>query len=163
MLRLWRLLSLLFTALALTMTSAHVLELPQKMQYDAEFYAAVNTSLYKYFAIIGGSYAIGAILSLGILTLILRNHRRSFRWTLAAFMFFVLWFVSWLAIVQPVNNQIAQALQSSADSVPALYMTLRERWEYGHAIGFGLQLLGLMALIISVLKDTPDHVRSDYY
>jgi hypothetical protein len=35
----------LLAGLALTMESAHVLELPQKMQYDADFYAAVNGSL----------------------------------------------------------------------------------------------------------------------
>jgi len=41
----WRLLTLLLTALALTMESAHVLELPQKMRWGAELYAAVNDSL----------------------------------------------------------------------------------------------------------------------
>ena len=46
----------MFAALSLTMTSAHVLELPQKMQYDAHMYAAVNTTLYRYFAIVGGFY-----------------------------------------------------------------------------------------------------------
>jgi hypothetical protein len=34
-LSIWRCITLMFAALSLTMTSAHVLELPQKMQYDA--------------------------------------------------------------------------------------------------------------------------------
>ena len=54
----WRLITLLLAALALTMESAHLLELPQKMQYDAQMYAAVNTTLYRYFAIVGGAYQV---------------------------------------------------------------------------------------------------------
>ena len=53
-LKTWRCITIVLTALALTMESAHVLELPQKMQYDAQMYAAVNTTLYRYFAIVGG-------------------------------------------------------------------------------------------------------------
>jgi hypothetical protein len=48
LLRTWRHLTLLLAALALTMTSAHVLELPQKMTLDLPFYAAVNGTLYRW-------------------------------------------------------------------------------------------------------------------
>jgi hypothetical protein len=68
----------------------------------------------------------------------------------------VLWFISWLALVAPVNAQVAAALRSSPETVPALWMRLRARWEYGHAIGFIIQLLGFGALVISVLVDTHD-------
>jgi hypothetical protein len=34
-------------------------------------------------------------------------------------------------------------------------MQLRARWEYGHAAGFVVQLLGLAALIASVVVETP--------
>ena len=57
----FRFITILLAALALTMESAHVLELPQKMQYDAHMYAAVNTTLYRYFAIVGGVYQLGSI------------------------------------------------------------------------------------------------------
>jgi len=50
-LKIWRCITIVLAALALTMESAHVLELPQKIQYDAQMYAAVNTTLYRYFAI----------------------------------------------------------------------------------------------------------------
>ena len=52
MLAFWRFITIVLSALALTMTSAHVLELPQKMTYTAEMYAAVNTTLYRYFALL---------------------------------------------------------------------------------------------------------------
>jgi hypothetical protein len=58
-LRVWRFITIVIAALALTMTSAHVLELPQKMRFEAQLYSAVNTSMYRYFAIIGGVYSMG--------------------------------------------------------------------------------------------------------
>ena len=65
------------------MESAHVLELPQKMHYAAELYAAVNTTLYRYFAIVGGVYQIGSILAAAVLAFLVRKRRPAFEWTLA--------------------------------------------------------------------------------
>jgi hypothetical protein len=160
MLRFWRFLTIILAALALTMTSAHVLELPQKMQYDQQLYSAVNTTMYKYFAIVGGIYSMGSILSAAVLTFFVRKHRSSFRWALAGAVLLIIWFISWLTLVAPVNNQVAAALQSSPEAVPALWMQLRERWEYGHALGFAIQLLGFCAIVMSVLVDTPAAVET---
>ena len=63
--------TIVLAALALTMESAHVLELPQKMQYDTQMYAAVNTTLYRYFAIVGGVYQVGSIVMAAVLTFLL--------------------------------------------------------------------------------------------
>jgi hypothetical protein len=161
MLRIWRFIAIVLAALALTMTSAHVLELPQKMQYDPQLYSAVNTTMYRYFATVGGVYSMGSIAAAGALAFLVRKHRPAFWWTLAGAVLLVLWFVSWLALVAPVNNQVAAALQAAPDSVPRLWMQLRERWEYGHATGFAIKLLGLSALVISVLVDTPRRVVRD--
>lgn len=161
MLRIWRFVTIVLAALALTMTSAHVLELPQKMQYDAHLYSAVNTTMYRYFATVGGFYSIGSIVAAGVLAFLVRKYRPAFWWALAGAVLLVLWFVSWLALVAPVNNEVAAALQSAPESVPGLWMRLRERWEYGHATGFVIQLLGLSTLVISVLVDTPKRIASD--
>jgi hypothetical protein len=88
LLRVWRFSTLLRTALALTMESAHVLELPQKMQYDAQFYSAVNTTMYRYFALVGGVFQVGSIVAA-----------------------FVLVFGIWLAVVAPVNSEVAEAMR----------------------------------------------------
>lgn len=153
MLNTWRVLTIVLGALALTMTSAHVLEMPQKMQYDAQLYSAVNTTMYRYFAIVGGVYSMGSIATAVVLTFLLRRHRRAFRWALAGALLWVLWFASWLTLVAPANAQVAAALQSSPATVPELWTRLRPRWEYGHAIGFGLQLLGFCAVVIAALGD----------
>ena len=159
-LRLWRFLTLLLAALSLTMESAHVLELPQKMQYDAQMYSAVNTTLYRYFAIIGGVYQLGAILTAGFLVFLIRKHRRSFYWTAAGALSLVLAFGIWLAVVAPVNSEVAHAIASAPQSVPALWMRLRNRWEYGHAAGFVFQVIGFSMLVLSVLRETPNATTS---
>jgi len=154
-LRVWRFITLLLTALALTMESAHVLELPQKMQYDAQMYTAVNTTLYRYFAIIGGVYQVGSIVAAAVLAFLVRRHRPAFAWTVAGAACLLLAFGIWLVLVSPVNSEVAEALRSAPASVPSLWMRLRDRWEYGHAAGFVVQLVGLAALVISVLVETP--------
>jgi hypothetical protein len=150
----WRLVTLVLAALALTMESAHVLELPQKMQYGAQMYSAVKTTLYKYFAIVGGVYQVGSIVATGVLAFMVRK-RVSFSSTLVGFFCLLLAFGVWLAVVAPVNSEVADALRSAPESVPMLWLRLRNRWEYGHVAGFVLQLVGFCALVLSVLMETP--------
>ena len=154
-LRAWRFATLLFAALSLTMESAHVLELPQKLRYDAAMYAAVNTTLYRGFAIVGGVYQVGSIILAIVLTVLVRRRGSTFGWTLAGAILLTAAFGVWLAVVQPVNIQVADALLRDPASVPALWMPLRLRWEGGHAAGFVLQLAGFACLLGSVLIETP--------
>jgi hypothetical protein len=158
LLKVWRFFTLLLTALALTMESAHVLELPQKMLYNASLYAAVNTTLYRYFAIVGGVYQLASI-GLAIVLAFLVYKQQSFRWTMGGALGLLLAFGIWLAIVAPVNSQVAAALRSTPQSVPALWMQLRLRWEYGHVAGFVMQLIGFCALLISVLIEASPERR----
>jgi hypothetical protein len=153
MLAFWRFVTIVLAALALTMTSAHVLELPQKMAYTAEMYAAVNTTLYRYFAIIGGPYLIGSIVSATVLTILVRRRPVIFRWAFAGTVLLYAAFISWLILVVPVNREVAAALEASPQAVPALWQQLRDRWEYGHATGFVLHLAGFCALVMSVVRD----------
>lgn len=156
-LKLWRVVTLLLAALSLTAESAHVLEMPQKLAYDAKMYTAVNASLYKYFAIVGGSWQVSAIVAAGLLAFAIRGRRPAFGWTVTGAALLLAAFAVWAAAVAPVNGTIAQAFSEQPRSVPGLWMGLRERWEYGHAAGFVLQLLGLGALLISVVLETPRH------
>lgn len=143
------------------MTSAHVLEMPQKMAYSAELYAAVNTTLYRYFAIVGGTYQVAGIVSAWILTALLKRRRLSFTWALTSAALLLLSFISWLVLVEPVNLRVGAALASAPETVPSLWQALQNRWEYGHATGFVLHLLGFCALARSVTRegDGPAFVR----
>jgi hypothetical protein len=153
----WRFLTLLLAALALTMTSAHVLELPQKMTYDANLYAAVNGTLYRYFAVVGGGYYVGSIIAAIVLAVLVRRHPDAHRWTVLGAICLLAGFLSWLALVAPVNAQVAAAIRNAPATVPTLWMALRDRWEYGHATGFVLQLLGFSALLVSLIVKIPRH------
>ena len=115
----WRFVTLILAALALTMESAHVLELPQKMQYGAQMYSAVNTSLYRYFAIVDGVYQVGSIIAAEVLAFMVRK-RMTFTLTLIGFFCLLLAFGVWLAVVAPVNSDVADALRSAPESVPML-------------------------------------------
>jgi hypothetical protein len=151
----WRLVTVMLAALMLTMTSAHVLELPQKMQYDAQMYTAVNTTLYLYFAIVGGTYTLSSILAAFVLAFLVRKRRRSFQLTLGGAICLLLAFGSWLILVAPVNHKITDALAKAPETVPSLWMQLRERWEYGHAAGFIITLTGFALLVSSLLVEIP--------
>ena len=157
----WRFVTVMLAALTLTMTSAHVLELPQKMQYDAQMYSAVNTTLYRYFAIVGGAYTVSSILAAFVLAFLVRKRSKPFRLVLAAAICLLLAFGSWLILVAPVNREIAYVLTIAPETVPSLWMRLRERWEYGHAVGFVITLTGFGLLIFSLLVEIPEHSSRD--
>jgi ABC-type enterochelin transport system permease subunit len=60
-LRTLRMATLICAALVTGLAFAHVLELPQKMSYDADEYARVQHSLYAYFAYVGGPLEVLSI------------------------------------------------------------------------------------------------------
>ncbi len=152
-----RFVTLMLAALSLTMESAHILEMPQKLQYDPQLYTAVNGSLYLYFAIVGGMYQVGAILAAALLAIFVRRHPAMFRPTWIGAAFLGAAFLVWAVVVSPVNQEIATVLGADPSQVPARWMSLRYRWEFGHAAGFILQLIGYAALVISVLAAIPRH------
>jgi hypothetical protein len=140
---------LLLAALTLTMEAAHVLELPQKMRYAPELYSAINSTMYRYFALVGGPLTVLTLLS-GVALVIALRHHAGFRWTAAGVLAYCIAFGIWLGVVEPVNRTVAAAFAKDPGSLPQLWTTLRARWEYGHAAGFALELLGLASLLWSV-------------
>lgn len=158
-LQIWRFVTLLLAALGLIMGGAHLLELAPKMAYTGPMYAAVNSTLYQYFGTIGAVLTIAAILSAGILTYLVRE-RPSFRLTFAGTVFLVISLVLWILLVQPVNAEWANAMQSAPQSIPEIFLRLRSRWEYGHVFAFISWLIGTCLLIASVLSEIPEDHRS---
>lgn len=151
MVRIVRFASLLLSAFALATTAAHVLELAPKMGLDLELYARVNGSLYRTFAIVGGAAIVAAIASSAAAAFLLRRRGGApFRWAAAGAALIAAAFVSWIALVAPVNARVAAAAPAER---PALWRDARPRWEYGHAVGFALHLLGFAALAWSALSD----------
>ena len=141
--RIHRFVALVVAALSLAMTTAHVLEMPQKLSYGIALYTAVNATMYRYFAIFGAIFEIGAIVAVGTLAWRAR-HQPSARWTLAAAIALSFALVSWLILVFPVNSAVADG---------ASWSNLRLRWEFGHVVGFVFSLAGFVALVLATLRD----------
>ncbi len=157
LLRRLRFATLVLAALAMTMEWAHVLELPQKLQYDPALYSAVNTTLYRYFALVGGPLQIASIVAAAALTVVARRRRGVWGAELVGCMGLAAAFAVWLAVVAPVNDMIAAVFHSAPEQLPDRWLGLQMRWELGHAAGAALQLIGFCALVASVVRDTPRH------
>jgi hypothetical protein len=158
--RSWRFLVLLLAALGLILGGAHLLELPPKMRYDGAMYAAVNSTLYPLFAMVGGPIQIGAILSSTVLAYRAHGHTGG-RWALWGCLALFLSFGLWLALVVPVNSEWARVMEAAPASAPEAYLRLRDRWEYGHVAAFLAWLMGFILLLVSVLVETPSD-RSEH-
>lgn len=154
MIRTLRWVALILVALGLVPGAAHALELPPRLNYDADLYFAVTRTLYLYYAIIGGAIQVLSILALAALCWLLRKNQ-AFGWTLAAWIAIVVSLALWALIVQPVNAQWAQILQTDPAAAPAAYLRLRPRWEAGHLIAFAAWLAGFLCLLRSILMQIP--------
>ncbi len=151
MLLIWRLITILLVALSTGLAFAHVLEMPAKLLYDAEFYVTLQRTLYAFWGPpdIGGFVEPAAILATLVLCLAVRR-RRAFWLTLSATVILLLAFpLAYFLFVQPVNEII-----QGTSVIPANWLELRLRWEKGHALRFLLQFVALALLLLSVLFET---------
>jgi hypothetical protein len=160
-LRTWRFVTLILVALGLTLGAAHVLELPPKMQYDAEMYAAVTSTLYRLFGTVGAFIQVGSILVAVVLVFLVRR-RPGFRLTLFGTLGLVLSLVLWFTLVAPVNAEWLRTMTSAPESVPQAYLRLRDRWEYGHVAAFAAWFTGFCLLVLSVLVETSTEHQDHY-
>jgi hypothetical protein len=146
--------TLLFAALETGLAFAHALEMIPKMDYEATQYLLLHRTLYWGFG------TIGAVIDVAVLPLTfglaykLRHDSASLRPAFIAAVCYTLAFVLWVALVSPANTQMRAW---SLNSPPENWMIARDRWEYTHAVRFGVQLAGLSALMLATLRR--DRVR----
>jgi uncharacterized membrane protein len=133
---------------------AHLLELPQRMQFEQQLWVRVTVfeNVYKLFGSVGAAFEITAILTAIVLVFLVRKRGSSFYWTLGGVIFLVVAFVSWIIFVAPMNAEFAKWL---TNPVPADWRRYRDQWEYAHAINALIKIIGLSLLVISVLVETP--------
>ena len=139
-----RFLSLLLVALALAPAMAHLLELPNKIGMSREEYL-VAQQVYRGWALLG-IVVIGALLSTLGLALLARRRPGEFGPALTAFLCIAATQVVFWTFTYPANQQTA-----NWTILPDQWMALRAQWEYSHAASAILNLLALIAVIISVL------------
>ena len=153
MIKLLRFVSLVCAALVLGLTLTHDLEIPGKQLLSGAEWLAVQNTFYGGFALIGGMAEVLGLLSTGLLAFLLRKRPTAFILTLVA----MLSFAGMLALFAFGNNPINQQVASwTPQTLPANWQTLRNAWDGFHAASSGLAALSLVALLIALLRETPE-------
>ena len=154
-LKIVRFAALMLGALTLGMRLCHLLQLPARMGWDQYLWvgSTVQGGLYSLFGSAGAVIDILTVTTLGLLTYLVREHRRpGVMLALSAALLFAIGLLLWWVLVYPVNVERAEWANGP---VPSDWTTYRSRWEWGHATISLFELLGFAALIASVLADTP--------
>jgi hypothetical protein len=152
--RTWRFITIMLTAFSLSLSMAHLFELPQRMQFDQQLWVKVTVfaNVYRLFGSVGALFEVGAILSAILLAFLVRRRGASFYWTLGGTVLLVLALVSWIVFVAPMNAEFAKWL---TNPVPQNWTRYRNQWEYAHAINAVIKIIGFSLLLLSVLVETP--------
>jgi len=133
-----------FVALALGPALAHLLELPNKIHLTREEYLTVQ-QIYRGWQLLG-IVVVGALLSTLVLTIMIRQERKAFVFALIAFLCIVGTQLVFWTYTYPANQ-----VTNNWTVLPENWRELRQQWEYSHATSAGLNLLALVAVILSVL------------
>jgi len=153
LIKIWRFITLMLTALLMGMTFCHVLEMPAKMRYPASFYLTIHRSLYVAFGPpnVGAFIEIAAILAAVVLVFLVRKSRPDFWWTLIGAVCLVVGLIVFFVMVEPANVAMKRMI---IDMPPDDFFYWRNQWEYGHAAHFVMHFLGFSALLLSILRVT---------
>jgi hypothetical protein len=139
-------LSLLFTALALGGSLAHLYELPHKIRLPAQEYLVVQ-QIYRGWSLLGIA-VFGSLISTLVLTVFVRDDLKStFALTLTALLCIIGAQVIFWVFTYPVNQET-----ENWTVLPKTWMQLRSRWEYSHAAGALLNLAAFIALVLAARK-----------
>lgn len=152
--------ALTLTALGLAPGAAHLMELPVKLGYPAEFYAAVTSTLYAWYGVAGGVVQVAALLTVAALAARLR-HSPAFGFAIASAAALGISLALWGALVAPVNFAWADVPRTSAVEFAAAYERLRPRWEFGHVTAFIAWLTGWFGLVAVTTRQLPAVARDE--
>jgi hypothetical protein len=132
----------------------HLLELPQRMQFDQQLWVRVTVieNVYRLFGSVGAVFETTAILTAIVLVFLIYKRGSTFYWALGGAILLVLAFVSWIMFVAPMNAEFALWL---TNPVSVDWTRYRDQWEYGHAANALIKIIALSLLVISVLVETP--------
>jgi hypothetical protein len=153
LLKTWRFVAIMLTALSMATAFAHLLEMPAKLRIDGAMWLTLLQTLYPpAFGPVGGTCEGGALVTTNGLAVYVRHRQPVFGWTLLAAVFLIATHAAFWLLVQPVNATMGPLTSAT---LPADWMQLRGQWEYTHAARALMQIVALGALVVSVLVDTP--------
>ncbi len=151
-LRIWRLIAITLMALSMGLAFSHALELRPKMDYDAALYLTLHRTLYVFYGKIGGYMEVGAVAATLVLAYLVRNRRPAYWPTVIGAALMALAHAVFWIWVAPTNTLMASW---PVNAPPTDWVQVRNQWEYAHLARFFLQLAALVALELSILRETP--------
>ncbi|MEZ2128440.1 MULTISPECIES: DUF1772 domain-containing protein [unclassified Sinorhizobium] len=150
---LFRLLTLLLAALSLALSFCHLMEMPVRLGWQPALWMMVTNfgGLYLIFGTAGAAIDVLAIIASALLAFLVRNRRPSFQLTIAGSAFMAAGLAIWFAFVAPMNAIMATW---SPGPIPENFASVRNQWEYSHAIIAMMKFVGMTFLLLSVLVET---------
>ena len=156
LLRTWRLVAIMLTALSMGAALAHLLEMPAKLNVDGAMWLTLLQTLYPpAFGTVGAACEVGAVVGVIALAFLVRRRRPAFGWTLLAAICLIATHAAFWIWVAPVNATMGPL---TPETLPPEWVRLRNQWEYTHAARAVLQIIALAALVLSILVETPANV-----
>jgi hypothetical protein len=149
-------LSLLFVALTLGLTFAHVLEIVGKLRLDGREWLTVQQNLYIAFGPIGGTCEVLAILFAWVTVSQQPRGSTEARYAWTAAVAASVGLVAWALVVAPMNTVLSAW---TPESIPADWMRVRNRWEIGHATQAVLYAIAFVALALGPARARPSDSR----
>jgi hypothetical protein len=143
-LRVAQFLALVFVALALVPSGAHLFALPNKMDLARDQYFVVQ-NIYRGWALFG-IVLFGALFANLVLALQLRGRGTPFIPALVAFYCIVLSLLVFFIWTYPANQAT-----DNWTTIPANWEQLRRQWEYSHAANALVTFVAFCSLTLSVL------------
>jgi hypothetical protein len=146
--------ALLFAALALVPSGAHLAELPNKVHLSREAYLTVQ-QIYRGWALFG-IVVIGALLSTLALTITVRRSGPPFGLAVLALACLIWTQIIFWTVTFPANRAT-----ENWTTLPSNWTDLRARWEYSHAAAAGLNLIAFVAIALAVLRPALNETTAD--
>jgi hypothetical protein len=141
--------ALVLTALLMGTSFGHVLQMGPKLRVDGPQWLSYQHTLYRRFASVGGTIEAAAVLAATLEAWLLRDSGPAFVLVFfAALLLSIAFFGVWLCFTNAVNRRTARW---SSTTLPPDWQRWRRRWEYSHAVRFGLQFAGFLALLSALL------------
>jgi hypothetical protein len=149
-----RFVAIMTTAIAMSASVAHLMELPAKMRFEPSLYVRLHRTLYPNFGRIAGpAEGVAVVTSAALALWTRRTGSRAFPFTAAAAGCLAAAHGVFWTVVNPVNVEM---VKWPLDAIPPDWMSARDHWEYGHAVRAGLVTAALAGLVASLLAETGD-------
>jgi hypothetical protein len=141
-----KLLAVLFVALCLVPSGAHLFEMINKLALPANEYMIVQ-AIYRGWALFGIA-VLGALVFSGWHAILVHDNRNAFILALAGFLCIVATQAIFWTFTYPMN-----AATANWTVMPENFEAARRRWEYSHAVNAILTFAALVAVTLSLLAD----------